>query len=89
MVLRRVSARAGETTVQHAQLLNADDVEAFPAARRPAAALAANLEGEQALDAVADTVVVRLGDAELSDSAHELDEAFLFDRANQIVIHAY
>jgi hypothetical protein len=30
----------------------------------------------------------RFGDAGLVDSVHELDEVFLFDRANQIVIHA-
>jgi hypothetical protein len=30
---------------------------------------------------------VRLGDAGLADSVHELNEAFLFDRANQIDVH--
>jgi hypothetical protein len=32
---------------------------------------------------------LRLGDAELADSVQELDETFLFDRANQIVIHTH
>ena len=87
MVLRRVSAGAGESPIQHPQLLNAVDVEAFPSVRCPAAAVAADLKDEQALDALASAVVVRLGDAGLADSVHELNEAFLFDRANQIDVH--
>jgi len=73
MTLLRVSARASESLIQQAQLLELVDLELFPRAGRATDAVAAALKHEQALDAVADPVVVRLGDAGLSDSVDEFD----------------
>ena len=87
MVLRAIGPRAGEVAVEHVQLADFLDGELLPPVRRTAVTLAADLKAKQAFDAVPDAVIVRLDDAESSAPVDKVNEPFLNDRANEIVIH--
>src|SRR6266508_2130490 len=87
MVLRRFSSRATKCAVKHPQLMDVVDRESLPAVRRVAAALSADLIREQALDTVADAIVVRLGDPRSSRLVDEFDQMLPADRPDEIVIH--
>src|SRR2546425_777515 len=89
MVLRAIGTRAGEPTVQHAQLMHAVDVELLPSMRRTTLTIAADLKAEQALDVTSDAVVVRLDDSRAPGFVDELDEMLFKDRAREIVIHGF
>src|SRR5206468_6635380 len=54
MTLHAVGSRAGELTLQHAQLPDLRNVELLPAMRCTALALTADLKTEQTLDAAPD-----------------------------------
>jgi hypothetical protein len=89
MLLRRISSRAAKRAIEDPQLMDVDDHEIFPAVRRAAAALSANLIREQAFDAVADAIVVRLGDPGSSRLVDEFDQMLAVDRSNKVLIHLF
>lgn len=87
MALRAVGPCAGEPSLQDVQLMHLVDLELLPSMRRAASTLAADLKAEEELDAMLDAVIVRLDGPGSSDSVDELNETFVDDRADEIVIH--
>jgi hypothetical protein len=89
MMLGAIHPCAGEPTFQHAQLVDLSDIKLLPSVGRTALALAADLKTEQGLDAMPDSVVVRLHDSGPSSLVDKLDETLVNDRAHEIVIHYF
>src|SRR5439155_19822741 len=89
MMLHAVGSRAGELTLQHAQLPDLSNVELLPAMRCTALALTADLKTEQTLDATPDAVVVRFDDSNCSELVDELDEILADDRSHEFVVHYF
>src|SRR5439155_18572652 len=85
MMLHAVGSRAGELTLQHAQLPDLSNVELLPARRCTALALTADLKTEPTLDATPDAVVVRFDDSNCSELVDELDEILADDRSHEFV----
>ena len=61
MVLLALGSRAREHVFRHSQLANLRDFEFLPALGCAALTIAAELKHEQSLDAMSDSIVVRLG----------------------------
>jgi hypothetical protein len=87
MVLRRISSRATKCPIKHSQLIDVRDHELLPAVRRAAVARSADLIHEQALDASADAIVVRLGDPGSARLVDEFDQMLPAHRLHKILIH--
>src|ERR1044072_3050194 len=84
MLLRRISARAREMSIEHTQGTHVSDIELFPSLRRGALTLTANLIREERLDALPDSVIVWLHDARAPGFVDELNESLLRDSAQEI-----
>jgi hypothetical protein len=87
MVLSAIGTSAGEPTVQNAQMTHSVDVELLPSMRRTTFTVTADLKAEQRVDAVSNTVVVRLDYPGSADFVNELDETLAVNRADELVIH--
>lgn len=84
MVLCALGSRARERVFRHPQLTNLSDVELLPAVGCAALTIAAELKHEQALDAMSDPIVVRLGQPGSPGLVDEFHQALVSDGAQQI-----
>src|SRR4030095_14235371 len=85
VVLTAIAARAGESLFQSPQATNVCETEVSPTELSTRAL--AQLEGQKALDAVLDAVVMRLRDSDRTRLVGELDETLLANGAHQICVH--
>ena len=84
MTLCVLGSTARKRLCRHPQLTNVRDVELLPAVRCATPTIAAELKHEQALDAMSNSVVMRLGEPGSSGLVDEFDKALVGDGAQQI-----
>ena len=75
-----------ESLFQNAQVMNVCEVEIPPTALS-AACGSRSREGQKALDAVLDAVVMRLRDSDATRFVGELDETLLANGAHEVCVH--
>ena len=86
MMLAAVGTAPGKAFIEDAKVLHVGDRELAPSKQRAAPALAADLKRDERLHAFENAVVVRLRGPWSPAFVRELDQTFLANRSNEIVV---